>query len=159
VATPDIVTVTECIATLSRAGQIKHVDKVFAEAVERRIVLRGGLDVKWELDLSGMSFPVARAACRYIINGARSVPGEKVANLDELVLITGVGKAHQNRTTISSSTAQNETTSLRDYIQEILETDFEPPIPSHVPRLAQGTVVVQKDDLLDWMTSNGKMIT
>ena len=153
---------TECIATLSRADEMERVDEVFAEAVKRGIVLRGGLDVKWELDLSGLSFPVARAACRYIVKGARTVDKEKVSNVEELVMITGVGRAHQNRTTASSSDPvpiQNESTStsLRDYIQEVLDTDFEPSIPSAIPRLAKGTVVVRKEDLLSWAANNGRL--
>ncbi len=65
---PDIVTLTEVVATLDRATEKANremVDIVFAEAVQRGIILREDLlDRAWELDLSGMSFRVAQAACR-----------------------------------------------------------------------------------------------
>ena len=67
VATPDIITVTDCIATLTRANRMAQVDQVFREAVGMKLVLRGNLDSAHEIDLSGMSFPVARAAIRYIL--------------------------------------------------------------------------------------------
>ena len=64
---PDIVTLTEVIATLdSAAGKVKGVkanrewvDEVFAEAVDRGLILRkDSLDTTWEVDLSCMSFPI-----------------------------------------------------------------------------------------------------
>ncbi|KAL7448132.1 hypothetical protein ACHAWC_000380, partial [Mediolabrus comicus] len=77
---PDIVTLTEVIATLDRGiGKINRdrADKVFTEAVSRGIILKkDSLDSSWEVDLSRMSFPVARAACRFIfrriVTSARS---------------------------------------------------------------------------------------
>ena len=40
--------------------------------------------------------------------------------------------------------------SLRDYVQEVLETEFDPPIGSSIPKMAQGTVVVPKRALEIW---------
>jgi hypothetical protein len=172
IATPDIITVTDCIATLSRGNHLDQVDVVFAEAVKRGIVLHG-LDVQWETDFSGMSFPVARAACRYIIQQAREVAETSKDDLRDVIMITGVGRAHQTlvqRKQIGSDAsssngepikeskpdAPTRSTSLRDYVQEILREDFKPPIESDIPKLAQGTVEVSKRSLMSWTEKQAK---
>jgi hypothetical protein len=137
-ASPDIITVTDCLATLHRAGRRKEIDHVFKEAVARGIVLRGNqLDSQWETDLSGMSIPVASATSRYILTQALELESD---NLQDITFITGVGKAQQRR--------KGDKTSLRDYLQELLRQDFEPPLESYIPDRAQGTVVVKKETLI-----------
>jgi hypothetical protein len=149
---------------LSRGNHLDQLDEVFAEAVKRGIVLRG-LDIQWETDLSGMSFPVARAACRYIIQQARGVAETSKDDLRDVIMITGVGRAHQTlrqrKQTGSDASSNGEqikesrldaprSTSLRDYVQEILREDFKTPIESDIPKFAQGTVEVSKRSLLSW---------
>lgn len=126
---PDIVTLTEVIATLDRAmGRInrERADKVFADAVSRGIILReDSLDSNWEVDLSRMSFPVARVACRYvfrrIVNSVRS--GNE--DLKDFSLITGASK-------------------MREYIREILRDELKPPVFCVVPKSEQGTLQVKE---------------
>ena len=166
-AKPDIITVTDCIATLSRTQHLKELDEVFEEAVKRGIVLgRDSLDSQWETDLSGMSFPVARAACRYIIQRAHTAV-LKDCEIDDISLITGFGRAHQDErpqqkrtkkdgirsdsANDGSDNANEARTSLRDYTQEVLKTDFQPPIESSVPKMAKGTVVVSKESFQKWI--------
>ena len=48
---------------------------------------------------------------------------------------------------------KDPTTSLRDFIQGILKTDFQPGLKSMIPQRAQGTVVIEKKTLLDWLSS------
>jgi hypothetical protein len=138
---------------------MEKVDKVFEEAVKRGIVLREcSLDSQWDTDLSGLSFPVARAACRYLIR--RALRGSRDGKeLDDISMITG--GAHQLKWGSKGGDAQNHPPqqessrkirpSLRDYVQEVLETDFEPPISSSIPQLQQGTVVVLKEPLMQWI--------
>ena len=143
-----------CVATLSRAEHLTELDQVFAEAVERGIVLRSnGLDLQWETDLSRMSIPVARAAVHYILK--QCILESNLNKLQEMTFITGVGRAQQRRrddgatpgpyaTTISgggggnSSDLKDLTTSLREYVQEVLKNDFQPGIQSNILQRAQG---------------------
>mmetsp|Transcript_18062 Transcript_18062/g.33499 ORF Transcript_18062/g.33499 Transcript_18062/m.33499 type:complete len:384 (+) Transcript_18062:857-2008(+) len=160
---PDIITVTDCIATLSQAGKDIEMDNVFEEAVKRGIVLRSNsLDLQWEVDLSGMPFAVARAACRYLLKGIKEKDYESADEIQDMIFITGIGKAHQFRRESSpskfskSSSSQNvfkkdPSTSLRDFIQRILETDFDPPLKSKIPERAKGTVVVERETLIQWL--------
>ena len=130
-----------------------------------------GLDIQWETDLSGMSFPVARAACRYIIQQAREVAETSKDDLRDVSMITGVGRAHQTlvqrKQTGRKESFEGEqrkesrpdvprSTSLRDYVQEILREDFQPPIESDIPKFAQGTVEVSKLSLLSWSEKQAK---
>lgn len=176
IASPDIITLTDCIATLSRAGYKYKMDEVFRQAVEREgIVLQSNdsLDSIWEIDLSGMPFPIARAACRYLLRTITDEYQKKSADfaLEDMVFITGVGVNHQklkqgdkyslkNITTTHTTSdmatnnvldKKDRTTSLRDFIQGILESDFDSPIKSTVPSRAQGTVVIEKDILTSWL--------
>ena len=120
---PDIVTLTEVIATLDRAAgkeNRKKVDRVFAEAVKRGIILReDSLDGAWDIDLSGMSFPVARAACRFIFErlGNRIRDGNE--KVEDLSLITGASR-------------------MREYIREILRDELKPSVYCVVPKMEQG---------------------
>ena len=172
-ASPDIITLTDCIATLSRAGHTEQMDAVFREAVERGIVLgrNNDLDEQWEIDLSGMPFPIARAATRYLLQtivqkhrGGERDDSDGDDRIQDMVFITGIGKAQQKRREKSASPSpskkehnhnvldrKDRTTSLRDFIRGILETDFHPPLASVVPERAQGTVVIEEGTLCRWL--------
>ena len=165
--TPDIITVTDVIATLSRSetGDKEKVDQVFQDAVERRIILRKDtLDSDFEVDLTGMSLPVARAACRFIFSRIRARVREGQAPT-EVTLLTGVGRAqHLSNEDAESSKLANEKsqvvnqelrppTALREYILQILIKDFVPPLRGSVPQRAQGTVVIEKGNVEGWIAS------
>lgn len=137
-ATPDVITATNAIGALAAddtaTGQTQA-DRVFREAVERGIFLHNNrLDSLWDVDLSGMTLPVARAATRYILwqTASQIQAGKRV---QDLTLITGVG------------VGRDRGTSLREYVKEVLELDFNPPLTSTIPKRAQGTVVVDKESL------------
>ena len=157
---PDIITVSDCIATLSDADHLNQMDSVFQEAVKRGIVLRGNsLDGQWEVDLSRLQIPVARAAVRYLLNDLKN-KGMKNDDVQDMTFITGVGKAHELLKGSSAAAQQSgsnildkkdPTTSLRDCIQGILETDFQPGLKSVIPQRAQGTVVIEQDALISWL--------
>jgi pentatricopeptide repeat protein len=154
---PDIITVTDCIASLSRNGMTEEMDEVFRQAVDRGIVLRrNSLDGQWEVDLSGMAFPVARAACRYLLKKVQL--DKSTEDVQDMVFITGVGMAQlrrkDNAATRTDSTMsvleKDPTTSLRDYVQGILRSDFGPSLESTIPERAKGTVMVGKEMLTRW---------
>ncbi len=157
IASPDIITVTDCLATLSRAERLLELDQVFQEATARGIVLRNnGLDLRWETDLSGMSLPVARAAVRYILHQCKME--NDTDNLQDMTFITGVGRAQQRRKEdgakpmpSSSLDLKDPTTSLREYVQEVLEKDFEPGLKSVIPQRAQGMVEIPRSTLKAWV--------
>eukprot|EP00543_Licmophora_paradoxa_P009771 CAMPEP_0202461078 /NCGR_PEP_ID=MMETSP1360-20130828/47667_1 /ASSEMBLY_ACC=CAM_ASM_000848 /TAXON_ID=515479 /ORGANISM="Licmophora paradoxa, Strain CCMP2313" /LENGTH=522 /DNA_ID=CAMNT_0049082991 /DNA_START=131 /DNA_END=1696 /DNA_ORIENTATION=- len=160
---PDIITITDVIGALSHedGGDIasgnerskRRIDAVFREAVSRGIVLKGTLDSSHEIDLSGLSLPVARAAVRYIFRdieiGAR---GEAKQPQDAVVLITGVGKAWIPRGSNHIQQQDSDGLPLRDLVQQVLLQDFDPPIKSLIPRLAQGTVEVSKEEVESWLS-------
>ena len=156
-ATPDIVTLTDVIATLKKDNN--RIDEVFAEAVERRIVLvetEHSLDNLWEVDLSSMSFPVARAACRYVVRKALDAVREG-QEPEDLTLITGVAmSSKRGDKTKTESPTNRKGSSKRDFLQQVLQEDFSPPIKSLVPKLAQGTIQVDKAILLDWIKKQEK---
>lgn len=156
---PDIITVTDVITTLVRSGQpssMKKVDQVFAEAVQRGIVLGSDkiLDSHYEVDLSGMALPVARASVRFIFNRIKE-NARHGETIEEVTLITGVGAQFLRPCDVSGwPNAQDHpdsTQSLRDYVQDVLGADFHPPIKSSVPQLFQGTVVVKQHEVRDWL--------
>jgi pentatricopeptide repeat protein len=141
-ASPDIITVTEVVGALTREQSNEKIDTVFDEAVQLGIVLRSdSFDTNWEVDLTKMSLSVARAACRFVLKRA-AVTCQQGRDVEELVFITGVGR-NMNITQ----------TSLRDFVKDILLTEFEPPLASSVPRLASGTVVVDKETMSAWIRS------
>lgn len=173
-ASPDIITLTDCIATLSRAGYTRKMDEVFRQAVEREGILlqsNDSLDSIWEVDLNGKPFPIARAACRYLLRtiSDKYNSGTGIV-LEDMVFITGVGVAHQKKEdetpSLSAPSAstnnvldkKDRTTSLRDFIQGILETDFDPPIESIVPSRAQGTVVIEEKSLKQWLDQKERKV-
>lgn len=159
---PDIITVTDVIAALGRSGgavSMEIVDTVFKEAVERGIVLnRDTLDSHYEIDLSGMTFPVARAAVRFVLNRAKG-DSHSGAVVEDITFITGVGRAQFFRSAssqedLSPTDEQPESSmSLREYVQDVLENDFNPSVQSSVPSLAQGTVEVPRDSMKAWIKS------
>lgn len=152
---PDIVTLTEVIATLdSAAGKVKgvkanreRVDEVFAEAVDRGLILRkDSLDTSWEVDLSCMSFPIARAACRYIF---RQITDRSLASADnydddgdgavkDLNLITG---AHSR---------------MREYVRGVLRDELRPAVYCIVPKMEQGTLLVKKQMMQNYINGQVK---
>lgn len=140
---PDIITLTDAIGAMSSSDDnsdeltMRRIDGVFTEAVRLQIVLpQDTLDSVAEYDLSGMSLPVARAACRFIVHQLR-----RTSEVPETVtFITGVGTCHRSE--------EKQTTSLRDFVQEVLREDFVPAIASTIPKLAQGTVEMNRDGLL-----------
>lgn len=150
---PDIVTVTDVLATLTRSGGafMNDVDQIFAEAVKRGIVLGGLLDSHYEVDLSGMTFPVARAAVRFIFKRIKdnSERGEKV---EGVVLITGIGSQFMRPASQEAPSMERPDAglSLREYVQDVLSEDFDPPIKSFVPSLGQGTIEVAAKDVAGW---------
>lgn len=184
---PDIITLTDVIATLERsegAENRQRMDEVFNEAVERGIILPAdSLDSTWEVDLSGMSIPVAHAACRYIVQRAlREVKGGSPC--EDLLLITGVGKAQQQQQQQahhSDSDLDREednvpvgrdeedegndptvdlaprlglkgrgSTSLREYVRQVLRDDYEPKLYSTIPELSQGCIKVSQKVFQQW---------
>lgn len=178
---PDIISLTSVIASLGRAeGKDKEdkMDEVFATAVEKQIILpKDSMDTKWEIDLSGMSLPVARAACRFIIKDLQQEI-RKGEDCQDLILITGVGKHHyqaeyfrkqdeydfsirntegdearksKERASNSDGTRTPGTTALREYICQTLQQDFDPPIYSAIPNKSAGVVQVKKEVLQKWI--------
>lgn len=150
---PDIITLTDLIATLSNHTLV---DEVFADAVKRGIFFSNMLDSTFEIDLSGMSFPVARAACRFALNRAFEAT-EKGEKLEDLSIITGVGAAMSSKTknqkndSPDKNNGSRKVISLREYIQEVLRDDFKPSIQSFVPKRAQGSVEIDKSILQGWI--------
>mmetsp|Transcript_25730 Transcript_25730/g.31706 ORF Transcript_25730/g.31706 Transcript_25730/m.31706 type:complete len:838 (+) Transcript_25730:143-2656(+) len=150
---PDVITLTNVVASLERAkgkDNLSKMDSVFQDAVERQIILPDdSMDTMWEIDLSGMSLPVARAACRYIMQRLFQVTSE----CQDLMLITGVGKNHLNQgiDVITDGDSKRSNTALREYVREILRQDFDPPLYSSIPNNAAGIVQVNKDIIEQWM--------
>ncbi len=133
---PDIVTLTEVIATLDRGmGKInrERADKVFSDAVSRGIILKeDSLDSSWEVDLSRMSFPVARAACRFIFRRMANSAKNGELDVKDFSLITGASK-------------------MREYIREVLRDELKPAIFCVVPKLEQGTLQVKEKVLRNYI--------
>jgi len=159
---PDIITLTSVISCLNRSGSEKDLeimDVAFADAVERQIVLRDdSMDTASEFDLSGMSLPVARATVRFILR--RLLESDQTHCKENLILITGVGRNHntskrriEDEGADPSTSANGGTTALREYVRQVLRDDFNPPIYSTVPKLAMGTIEVNKDIINNWMDS------
>lgn len=132
---PDIVTLTEVIATLDRApGRVnrERVDGVFSEAVKRGLILRkDSLDTSLEVDLSSMSFPIARASCRYIFRRIAERSNDD-GEISELSLITGPSR-------------------MREYVREVLRDELKPPVYCVVPKAEQGTLLVKKQVLANYI--------
>lgn len=54
---------------------------------------------------------------------------------------------------------KDRTTSLRDFIKAVLETDFEPPLESIIPERARGTVVIKEEKLARWLNEeHGRIV-
>lgn len=169
---PDIITLTDVIATLDRSEGAKNrerMDEVFDEAVVLGIILPAdSLDSLWEVDLSGMSIPVAHAACRHIVQRARKSVESGESHCEDLQLITGVGVAQQSSSDQAQvqddgDTDQGENpqqsfghrgrgnTALREYVRQILREDYDPPLYSTIPQFGQGTVHVSSAVFQKWL--------
>jgi len=162
---PDIITVTDVLSTLERSsGWREKSDIVFEEAVNRKILFKPtlySLDTVWEVDLSGLSFPVAHAAIRFALKRATQMYSEK-GELDDLTFITGVGSGQnhriQNKYNDEDGMVPNNEgrapIALREFIRDSLNNEFEPKMLAVVPKYALGTVVIGKDFLQKWMDHN-----
>jgi hypothetical protein len=175
---PDIVTVTDVLATLSRSDEavdVQLADEVFQDAVDRDILLRqDALDLGEEIDLSGMPFPVARAACRFVLKRVRATALQG-GGITDISFITGVGTAKRARDLLEENVRKakaarevgkepsdptnrplpsSQGTALREYVQQVLMQDFSPPVESVVPKSAQGTVVVPLGAIENWISSH-----
>jgi len=101
--------------------------------------------------------------------------------MNDLVLITGVGKAQQNQNDENLMGNRSEldieeddffskedgdsadfppvnkktfgTTALREYVRQLLRDDFHPPIYSSTPNLAAGIVQIEKGMMRKWIDS------
>lgn len=147
---PDTITLTNVIACLERAegtANLQKMDKVFDDAVQRQIILSDdSMDTKWEIDLSRMSLPVARAACRHIIKRLPQTNNEE-SEVEDLMLITGVGMYQQQ----DDNSARGSRTALREHIRQVLRQDFDPPLYSVIPENAAGIVQVNQSVLSQWI--------
>lgn len=134
---PDIVTLTEVIATLAGDGGKAHrddVDRVFADAVSQGLLLReDSLDTRWEVDLSRMSRPVARAACRFVFRRflSRAVEDEE-ESVQDLRLITGAGR-------------------MQEHVRGVLRDELLPAVYCVVPESERGTLVVREKMMRNYM--------
>ena len=154
---PDIITVTDVIASLKRSGTkyLTFCDKIFKEAVELNIILKAdALDSSWEIDLSGMSFPVAQSAVRYVLTSRIEQEHKKgkqdEENIHDLTFITGVGQQYRGQ---NHDRDGNTPLALREYIRDSLRDDYSPPIYSKIPEKAQGTVVIKQEMLMRWLAA------
>lgn len=163
---PDIITVTDVIAALTKSDDDRYkseIDEVFRLAFDAKLVLRNdNLDSHFEVDLSTMSFPVARAACRFIFHRIKS-DVETGGKAEDVSLITGVGISHLVRSVgdkVDSKEmrkqSENKGPALREFVQECLVTDFNPPMVSIVPQRAQGTVFISKHSVEMWLASTSR---
>jgi len=144
---PDMITVTtvvDAVISSSVENGTALADSVIKQAIELGFLSvpesLQGTDTITEFDLSGMSLPVGRSICRYLLREV--VAKQQPESIDSIALVTGTGfdKARLNVTK----------TTLREHIQHILLHDFKPNIASHVPPLSPGTVVIRKVDLVAW---------
>lgn len=169
---PDMITLTNAIGALLSIEfdsnrdlgvqqQLAAVDRLYSEAVKlgvttvtldpERNILESSHDLispSWKVDLSGLSFPVARAACRHVfqrIHQSYNANTITMANLRNLIFLTGVGSNKESKSKTSHL-------SLRDYIQEILlGGDFIPPMESQIPSFAPGTVQISSEMIQYWV--------
>ena len=159
---PDIITVTDVINALERSPGTQYrakSDLVFKEAVKRKILFKtDSLDTVWEVDLSGMSFPVAHAAVRFALQRAYSSYADD-GKLEDFTFITGIGSSHLKKKDKDSGDDFDESdenddgtpVALREFIRSCLNTEFEPLIVATVPQFAPGTVMINKQVLKEWM--------
>jgi len=154
---PDIVTVTDVLAALERSPKWRDKsDIVFAEAVNRKILLKeDSLDSVWEVDLSGMSFPVAHAAVRYVIQRLvgqyHTINDHSEKELQDITFITGVGTSSYRQKDDEMVKAGLVPKTLREFVRETLRNEFE--LFSTIPKFSAGTVVIKKEMLMRWITS------
>jgi hypothetical protein len=138
--------------------------KCFQDAVDcdapkySRLGLGSGFDWK-------MSLRLARAAFRFIFEGILAA-GQKGEAPQEVTLLTGVGRGQRmggkdddgspdfgtgsNRDQRRFITQRSAT--LREYVLQVLDEDFATPLHGTVPKRGQGTVVIEKTHIEDWLT-------
>jgi pentatricopeptide repeat protein len=144
---PDIITVTDALGAMSSgpdsAEKRSKIDQVFAEAVKRGGVLKPNMldSPKWDFDLSGMAFPVARAACRYLLHCIRDA--SKTQDLQTITFVTGRGLQAD----------ADGSKSLKKYVREVLMEDFQPSLASNVPA-SRDAVEVHNESLTKWIKTN-----
>lgn len=158
---PDIITVTDVIDALERSPNFRSKsDIVFAEAVKRNLLFKTdtySLDTVWEVDLSGMSFPVAHTAVRYALKRAHaSFLDDGV--LEDLTFITGTGSTFSSASTADDRGVKKDTltegyapVALREFIRESLRNEFEPSIETTIPSYAPGTIITDKETFKKWI--------
>ena len=163
---PDIITLTNVIGALDRESvSQERMDEVFSDAVKRSLVLKeDSLDTTWEVDLSGMSLSVARAACRFVIKRAYERVRNDGEKIQELIFITGC-KTHytgllekQRRRSLEEDDLYaydfepNESRGgIREYIQNSLRNDFTPPLLTRVPQNSLGSIIISKECVQRWI--------
>ncbi len=129
-------------------------DDVFTDAVRMQIVFPiESMDTCWEFDLSGMSLPVARAACRYVLRQVRDIV-RKGEVCNDLIFITGVGRKHRDinlQIDKQQDFLPSRNGSLREFIRQVLRNDFDPPLFTTIPERAIGMVQVTSDILMKWI--------
>ena len=152
---PDGITVAEAVASLERTGRCDEADAVYRQAIEKDALTKrssfggrksyggvggvggadaGGpsngvesLDVGLEVDLSGMTLPLARCAVRDTLRRVRAGAGD-------VTFITGVGTRRPDTGTSSKP-------SLRQHVVEMLSVEMG--LPARVPPAAPGCVIVR----------------
>ena len=160
---PDIISLTETVGAAERGGDSAASDRVFTRAVLEGVLFGSdfcldrmwetGADAaaEWEVDVSGLTIPVARAAVRYTLR--RIVEGKHPEQqLRDLVFITGVGQLDRRASESSSnhgfrkyaqSNERKQTRSaLREHLLGYLRDDFEPALSPSIPAQMPGTILV-----------------
>jgi hypothetical protein len=129
-----------------------RIDQVFTEAVQYGVVFQNESPTRWtwQYDLTSMSFPVARAACRYIL---QQLPSQLLPDLQDLVLVTGSGGggSSTHRWSSGGGTENRSMLFLREYVQGILENDFDPGLVSNIANSTPGSVEIQANTLRLWI--------
>ena len=195
VVTPDMITITNALGALNNLREPKDgknclekdidvdevVDQIYSDSLE---LMRTGTGLptlvvsdqdiqhaspSWEFDMSGLSLPVSRAACRHLFLKSileASMPNQqpdrkKMKKLQNsfifrnLILRTGVGSNKQHELSQDTAGERNHrmhpSTSLREYVQTILSTEFNPPIESHIPTYAPATIHISSDMIQYWV--------
>lgn len=159
VLSPDIVTVTDVIAGLERSSEWRDKsDLVFAEAVRRKILLReDSLDSMWDVDLSGMSFPVAHAAVRFVIRrlvNYCSVGTNSRQDFQDMTFITGIGVNNNIQRDDEMVNAGLVPKTLREFVRETLRIEYG--IFTTIPKFSAGSVVIKKEMLQRWMSDENE---
>ena len=134
---PDAISVSEAVACLSLTSD-SDADSIVREALALGVSFkrkRLSLDSDYEVDVSGLPFPLARSVLRLALEKFK----EKKP-LEDLVFITGVGVR---------ATVQADHTSLRSHLLETLNDTLN--LTAAVSPTFPGAVVVRAEDLALWL--------